>query len=197
MKKIITTIFLNIAVFSYSQIILGGTNGTAPANNKAAVLLEFEAGLNKGFILPSVRTLPVAPNVTPGTMLLDASVSNSTQAKVRFYAPSNANADVSGWVDLSAGNVANLTTFMSLQPPSTGVGAVTEETAAKTIIGADTSTADGVLVLESTTKVMVLPHVATTNDIKDPTPGMMVYINGTNKRLAVYNGLKWTYWAAQ
>lgn len=195
MKKIITSISLGISFFGYSQIVIGGINGTAPSNNKAAVLLEFEAGQNKGIILPSVRTMPSSTDVTPGTILVDASVNNALQSKVKYYAPSNINADVSGWVDLSAGNEANISSFMAIQPLSTGANAVTEDAGAKTVIGANTSSADGVLVLESTSKVMVLPQVASTNDIKDPAPGMMVYINGTNKRLAVYNGSKWTYWA--
>lgn len=196
MKKIITCLFLNSVLVCYSQIIIGGTKGTAPTNKKAAVLIEFEAGINKGFILPSVRTLPVSPNVTPGTLLLDASVSNSTMARVRLYAPNNPNADATGWVDLSSGNVANLTKFMSSQPLSTGNN-IKDELIDKTVIGSERSDADGVLVLESTTKAMILPQVLTTNDIKDPTPGMMVYITGEKKRLAVFNGSKWTYWAAQ
>ena len=195
MKKIITSISLSISFFGYSQIVIGGANGTAPSNKKSAVLLEFEAGQNKGIILPYVRTMPSAADVIPGTILLDASVNNSAQSKVKYYAPSNINADVNGWVDLSAGNEANISSLMVAQPLSTGANAVTEEPEAKTIIGSDTSSANGVLVLESTTKVMILPQVTNINDIKDPAPGMMVYLNGTNKRLAVYNGSKWTYWA--
>lgn len=192
MKKIIISLLSGISFMGTAQIIIGGTNGTAPSNNKAAVLIEFESGQNKGIILPYVRTMPSSADVTPGTILLDASINNATQSKVKYYAPSNVNADVSGWVDLSAGNEANISSLMNIQPIS---GAVTEDLASKAIIGANTSSANGVLVLESTTKVMVLPQVASTNDIKDPAPGMMVYLNGTNKRLAIYNGSKWTYWA--
>jgi hypothetical protein len=194
MKTIITSIFLSISIFGYSQIIVGGINGTAPANNKTAVLLEFEAGQNKGIILPYVRTMPASTDVTPGTILLDASANNAAESKVKYYAPGNIKADANGWVDLSSGNRADISSFMTAQPPLTGPDAVIEEGGAKTIIGASTSTADGVLVLESTTKVMVLPQVESTNDVKDPAPGMMVYLNGVNKRLAVYNGSKWTYW---
>jgi hypothetical protein len=195
MKKIIIIIFSSISFVGYSQIVIGGANGTAPSNNKTAVLLEFEAGQNKGIILPYVRTMPSSADVTPGTILLDASINNSAQSKVKYYAPGNINANVNGWVDLSAGNEANISSVMAAQPLSTGANAVTEETGAKTIIGANTSSVNGVLILESTSKVMLLPQVASTNDIKDPAPGMMVFINGTNKRLAVYNGAKWTYWA--
>lgn len=194
MKTIISSIFLSLSILGYSQIIVGGVNGTAPANNKTAVLLEFEAGQNKGIILPYVRTMPSSAEVTPGTMLLDASGNNATQAKVKYYAPGNTNADASGWVDLSSGNRADISSLMAVQPSSTDADAVIEEVGAKTIIGASSSSADGVLVLESTTKVMVLPQVENTNDVKDPAPGMMVYLNGANKRLAVYNGSKWTYW---
>ncbi len=192
MKKIIISLLSGISFMGSAQIIIGGTNGTAPSNNKAAVLIEFESGQNKGIILPYVRTMPSSADVTPGTILLDASINNAAQSKVKYYAPSNVNADVSGWVDLSAGNEANISSLMNIQPLS---AAVTEDLASKAIIGANSSSANGVLVLESTTKVMVLPQVASTNDIKDPAPGMMVYLNGTNKRLAIYNGSKWTYWA--
>lgn len=189
MKKIIISSFILISTASFSQVIIGGNAGTAPANNKTAVLLEFEAGQNKGLILPYVRTMPTSPNVTPGTIILDAT--DQTKAKVKYYAPGNALADANGWVDLSNNNEANITTAMSGQPT-----AVTEDTSSKAVIGATSSAARGVLVLESTTKAMVLPHVANTDDVKDPAPGMMVYINKTGaKRLAVFNGSKWTYWA--
>ncbi len=56
-------------------------------------------------------------------------------------------------------------------------------------------TANGVLVLESTTKSMILPIVQDVQNIPSPSPGMMVYINKSGaKRLAVYNGSKWSYW---
>jgi len=188
MKNIFSIIALSVLGFTQAQVIIGGTNGTA--TNKTAVLLEFEAGQNKGIILPYVRTLPVAGTVTPGTILLDAS--NPTGAKIKLYAPGNALADSSDWVDLSSGNNANVTTALSQQPLSINV---TEVAAAKAIIGSNSTTANGVLVLESTTKAMMLPQVATTDDVKDPAPGMMVYVTGAKKRLAVFNGAKWTYWA--
>lgn len=191
MKTIITSICLGMTILGYSQVIIGGHTGTAPSNKKDAVLLEFEAGQNKGIILPYVRTIPTAVNTTPGTMLLDAST--ATMTSVKYYAPGNAKADANGWIDLSNGNKANLITptdYMIKQP-----SALIEDTTSKAIIGANTTSAKGVLVLESTTKAMLLPQVLTTDDVKDPAPGMMVYVNGTKKRLAVFNGAKWTFWA--
>jgi len=189
MKKIIIASFILTCTATFAQVIIGGNGGTAPAGSKTAVLLEFEAGQNKGLILPYVRTLPTSPNVTPGTIILDAS--NQTKAKVKYYAPGNTTADANGWVDLSNNNEADISTVMLAQPVE-----VTEDTSSKAVIGATSSPVRGVLVLESTTKAMVLPHVASTDDVKDPAPGMMVYINKTGaKRLAVFNGTKWTYWA--
>lgn len=196
MKKLIIASLTLVSSIAFSQVIIGGITGTAPSTKKAAVLLEFEAGQNKGIILPYTRTLPSGTGIEGGTILLDAS--DATKAKVKYYAPGNAKADANGWIDLSSGNEANLTAptdYMAKQPLSTGANAVVENVNAKAIIGASATSAKGVLVLESTTKSMVLPQVASTDDVKDPAPGMMVYLNGTNKRLAVFNGAKWTYWA--
>lgn len=181
MKKTFTLIFVIIVTLINAQVIIGDATGTAV--NKTSVLLEFAAGQNKGLILPYVRTMPTTP--TEGTIVLDAST--GTSARVKYY-NANSTAGTNGWVDLS-GQDANLTTTLATQP--TGVA----ESSSKVIIGADTSTADGVLVLESTNKAMVLPIVADTNAIPSPSPGMMVYINKAGaKRLAVFNGSKWSYW---
>ena len=177
MKKIIATIFLGSMAFANAQVIIGDAVGTAPV--KTSVLLEFALGQNKGLILPYVRTMPATP--TEGTILLDAST--ATTARVKYYNGS--------WVDLS-GQDGNVTTALAQQP--TAIQAP-ETTVSKAIIGAATSSADGVLVLESTTKAMVLPIVSDVNNIPSPSAGMMVYVNKPGaKRLAVYNGSKWSFW---
>lgn len=177
MKKItfsLATLFFT--QFLFSQVIIGGTAGTA--SNKTSVLLEFE-GQNKGIILPYTRSLPSSP--AEGTILLDAST--SSEARVKFYNGS--------WVDLS-GQDANITDALLIQPSASQV---TEDNNTKSIIGSNSSPADGVLILESQTKAMVLPTVQNTDDIVNPSPGMLVYINKTGaKRLAVFNGSKWSYW---
>lgn len=187
MKKLQNNLLITILSLAsacmYSQIIIGDAIGTAPANNKQSVLLEFANTNNKGIILPYVRTTPATPS--EGTIILDASV--PTVARVKYY-NANTSPGTGGWVDIS-GQDANITAVLATQP--VGVN----ESAAKAIIGSDISAADGVLVLESTTKAMVLPIVSSTNNIINPSPGMMVYINTTGaKRLAVYNGAKWSYW---
>ena len=184
MKKILSTILLAALSTANAQVIIGDAVGTAAV--KTSVLLEFAAGQNKGIILPYVRTMPVAP--TEGTILLDAST--PTTSRIKYYAGT-----VKGWVDLS-GQDANLNSTTVLANFATEQPATITETAtSKAIIGAQTTAADGVLVLESTTKAMVLPIVADVQNIPSPSPGMMVYINKTGaKRLAVFNGSKWSFW---
>ena len=177
MKKIILSLLISCTTIAYSQVIIGDQTGTA--TNKTAVLLDFASGQNKGIILPYVRVVPSQP--TPGTMILDASDANN--ASVKYYNGT--------WNDLSSGNKANISLQMTAQPGTS----VTESSSAKVIIGANSSSAPGVLVLESTQKVMVLPQVNQIGDIQNPAPGMMVYVNKSGaKRLAVFNGAKWTYW---
>lgn len=181
MKNIFSILTLMISCTAFSQVIIGDNIGTA--TNKTSVLLEFAAGQNKGIILPYVRTMPSGTSLAQGTIVLDAS--DSTKAKVKFY-------NGTTWFDLNNGNEANITSFMTLQPTA---ATVTEDTTSKAIIGSRSSAADGVLVLESLTKALVLPMVNSTDDIINPAPGMMVYINKTGaKRLAVYNGGGWSYW---
>ena len=189
MKKLIATLFLVSISFVNAQVIIGDDVGTAAV--KTSVLLEFAANQNKGLILPYVRTKSLTP--TEGTILLDASLPTATpgtEARVKYYAGS-----VKGWVDLS-GQDANLNSTAVLadfaaEQPST----IVENTSSKAIIGAQATTADGVLVLESTTKAMVLPTVADVQNIPSPSPGMLVYVNKAGaKRLAIFNGAKWSFW---
>ena len=82
-----------------------------------------------------------------------------------------------------------MTPYLIIQPTTA------EDATEKVIIGSTTSSADGALVLESNTKAMVLPIVANVQDIPSPSPGMMVYVKKEgSKRLAVYNGSKWSFW---
>ena len=177
MKKIVTIILLTAISSAYAQVIIGDTNGTAA--DKTSVLLEF-ALANKGIIVPYVQSLPTGSALVGGAIILDSRT--STDARMKYY-------NGTTWVDLS-GQAGDVTTALATQPPTS-----VSETDAKAIIGATSSTADGVLVLESNTKAMVLPTVENVQNIPSPSPGMMVYINKQGaKRLAVYNGSKWSYW---
>ena len=62
------------------------------------------------------------------------------------------------------------------------------------IIGKQSTTAEGVLVLESDTKALILPKVESpVANIKSPVAGTMVY-DPTKKIMAIYNGKDWSFW---
>lgn len=192
MKKIFSILTLSIIVGLNAQVVIGGATGSA-GSNTTSVLLDFVTGQNKGIIVPYVRVMSVAGNArTEGTILLDAT--DPTKARMKFY-NGNTLPLTNGWVDLS-GQDANLTlptNYMASQPT---ILQAPESATSKAIIGAQSSSADGVLVLESSNKAMVLPIVADVQNILSPSPGMMVYVNKTGaKRLAVFNGSKWSFWA--
>ena len=183
MKSLAKLTLIAAAVLSggaSAQVIIGDAVGTAPAAQKTFVLLEFANTNNKGIILPYVRTKSTAP--TEGSIILDAS--NPADARVKYY---NGN-----WVDLS-GQDGNLGTLLNSQPTEVQVP---ETAGAKSIIGAATTPVnDGVLVLESATKAMVLPQVDDVNNIPSPSPGMMVFVRKEgSERLAVFNGSTWSFW---
>lgn len=183
MKNIFSAIVIVLSCNAFSQVIIGDVLGTA--TNKTSVLLEFVKGQNKGIILPYVTSHPTGAALVGGAIVLDAT--DATKAKVQYFNDTN-------WVDLSSGDEANVTGAVALQPQNQPTVLV-EDISAKAIIGASSSTAEGVLVLESSSKAMILPIVKSTDDILSPAPGMMVYIDKSGaRRLAVFNGANWTYW---
>ncbi|GGG60359.1 hypothetical protein [Epilithonimonas arachidiradicis] len=192
MKKLHSIIGIFLSTAAFSQVIIGNATGTVPAGQKTSVLLEFAAGQNKGIILPYTRSIPAGAGLAEGTFILDTR--DATKVKVKYYNGVTGMQSSDGWFDLSNGNTADISATMLLQPTN---ASVTEDAAAKVIIGAANTSADGVLVLESDSKAMVLPMVNSTDDVIDPAPGMMVYINKEGaKRLAVFNGNAWTFWKA-
>ena len=183
MKNIFVIILLAMMSGAQAQVIIGDATGTA--GDKTSVLLEFAAGQNKGIIVPYVRSLPTLNALVGGAIILDATT--PTLARMKYY-------NGTTWIDLSGqdGNLVSPVDYLTIQPDAT---VAPETVASKTIIGASSSPADGVLVLESNTKAMVLPTVLDVQNIPSPSPGMMVYVNKTGaKRLAVFNGSKWSFW---
>ena len=100
-------------------------------------------------------------------------------------AAAKAQARVNGaWVDISDDS-RNLSS-LSLN--------TTAEQGTIAIMGAGTSSASGVLVLEATDKALVLPKVANAeSEIKSPVVGTMVY-DLYSKSLAIFDGAKWNFW---
>ncbi len=197
-KNIIIATFTLCSAFSSAQVIIGDATGTAASTDKASVLLEFANTNNKGIVVPTVRTKPSGTGLVQGTIILDSSVLDTSnnpttnKARVKFYNAKNTSVD-GGWVDLS-GQDGDVTTFLANQPATSAT--VTDT--GKTIIGATSSSAEGVLVLESSTKAMVLPVVTDYANIKNPAPGMMAFLKpatgSAHYRLIVFNGSKWSFW---
>lgn len=167
MKKNLITIML---LLSCGMIAKAQTAIEKKTVSSVSAVLDFAGGTTKGIILPAVETLPSSP--ANGTFLFDK---NDSKIKIR---------NNGGWVELS------LTGSNTSLVPYSG----TVDNAKKTIMGARTSSADGVLVLESANKAMVLPHVENPHlTVKAPYPGMICYDTIT-KSLAVFNGSVWNYW---
>lgn len=146
-----------------------------------SAVLDFATGTTKAIILPAVETLPATP--ANGTFLFD----KATQ-QVKMY-------QNGGWMNLS--DVGDNTKVA----PYSG----TVDNSKQTIMGSRTTkvyngtafvdgAVDGVLVLESPTKALVLPHVSNPHlTIKSPLAGTMCY--DTNRQaLAVFDGKVWNYW---
>ena len=155
----------------FAQVIIGGETGGA--TDKTSVLLEFANTNNKGIILPYTDGEISAVN---GTFIFDAN-----EGKVKFKKGT-------GWLDLSNN--------IGVVDASIQTGLTDTDLERKVVIGADSSTANGVLVLEHPNKAMVLPIVTNTNNIINPSAGMIVFVDGDNKVLATFNGSKWSYFAA-
>lgn len=151
---------------------------TSPTQNNPSVLLEF-SNQNKGLIVPwiSSPSIPGAPSV--GTLFFDT----SSNLMMKYY-------NGSTYINLTA--AATKPTGAKIPAPPTGT-----ESGKQTILGAKTTTATGAVVLESTTKVMILPKVtAPQTNIINPSAGMIVY-DPTNKMMCTFNGQQWTYWTYQ
>ena len=192
-QKIIAILSISIAGTASSQVIINADAATAKTTPTSATsaLLEFGSDGDKGIILPYVETVPTgANNSKGGTLIFDVSANGEYKVKVK-----NEN---SGWTDLSVESGYSTTVANVVKAPQPA--ALTDNASAKAIIGSSTSSTEGVLVLESATKAMILPTVSNFTDIKNPSPGMMAFLkhtsDNTKHRLIVFNGQKWAFWEA-
>lgn len=180
MKNTISIIALLASTVVFGQVFVNGTSTTSPKVTSPGVLLEFQTGINKGIILPW-NVGEVAPKVN-GTFILD-----TTTNQVKAYSNGN-------WINLSNNAKTTNTIDMTLQSAP-----YTELPKAKAVITEPTATTtapDGILVLESATKALVLPKVANPHlNIGNPAPGMIVF-DPVKELLCVYNGTEWSYWSA-
>lgn len=151
-----------------SQVIIG--KGKTTITN-SSVSLEFGTE-PKGILLPWVEAAHSVQNAVPGTLIFDAA-----DKKVKLKTSSN-------WKDLSVDNSGIVDT--SLQD------AYVEKIDAKVSVGSPTNT-PGIFVLEQSNKAMILPLVTSYQDVKNPSPGMIIFDTST-KQLCLFNGTVWSFW---
>lgn len=185
MNKLVVIAIMIFSNVLNAQVAIGknavnGNNTILDFSGTTATQLPSDAETTntKGIILPSLDNTPTFPVVNPttnntqnGTFIFD-----KTSKKVKMF-------ENGLWKDMSEeGSTANLINNSSAEK---GQGV---------IIGNSTTTAQGVLVLESSNKALILPHVKNPNtSIKSPYPGMMCYDTISNS-IAVFDGVSWSYW---
>lgn len=175
MKKIYFLIGLISNLVLTAQITIG-----KDSLSSETVLLEF-GNENKGLILPwviSINDVDADSNAvnsngaTSGTFVFDSS-DNRIKLKKN-----------STWMDLSGTDGTSDRSQIINRPESLENGVV---------IGSLSTSARGILIIESNDQAMVLPKVDSFEDIVDPSPGMVVFVKST-KMLAVFNGEVWSFW---
>lgn len=172
-KILITIVLYTLSNCVYGQLIIGKE---LPSNDH--VLLEFGPD-NKGLILPTVED---APQAVGGTMIF-----HKEEKSVMVLEEKN-NGLAQNWTNLThneeEGTVHNfLNSGPDIIDENTGV-----------ILGSTSSLKPGILVLESTEKVLVLPKVFEAhNALIAPVAGTILYDESCDM-LAVFDGTNWSYW---
>ena len=168
LKKILIAIpVLFLSTISVAQFAVGKTNV------EGAGLLDF--GTGKGLILPWVET--AASTDADGTLIFDTT-DNKVKARIN-----------GAWVDLSE----NSGTLNTAKANKVSQHLLKTENDNNIILGSTTPSANGVLVLESTDKALILPKMASPHlNMVDPEPGTIVYDTDANL-MCVFNGEEWTF----
>ncbi|SDF04687.1 hypothetical protein [Epilithonimonas hungarica] len=173
-KIIINSLILVLlADLASGQVSMGGKQSV----EGTATILDFNSrtGNIKGVILPAVDDISKALSSDPasnnGTFLF-----NKSNQKVQVY-------ENNVWKDLSDAGSTNDLVINTSDERSNGV-----------VIGAASSSAKGVFILESSDKAMILPRISEPHKaVKSPYPGMMCF-DTVSRTLAVFDGVRWNYW---
>lgn len=166
-KKISAVLIVLVFSTSYAQVAIG-----KEAIEGKDTILDFNnsPANTKGLVLPATKGLP-SGNTANGTFIFDTS-----DDKVKVY-------ENNSWKALS--DTGNSATIISNDSDESGAGVV---------IGTKEGSADGVLVLESSDKAMILPKISSPHlTVKNPYPGMICY-DTASKTFAVFDGTVWNYW---
>ncbi|MBV7440490.1 hypothetical protein KRX57_03585 [Weeksellaceae bacterium TAE3-ERU29] len=154
--------------FASAQVAIG------KENTHSSALLEFEQNNGKGIILPTTTGTPtevgaITFNVTDGII---------------YYTDKNSTPVALSGQSEQKGKPRTLDPLVAENP----------EEPQGVIIGAQTSNAEGVLILESNNKALVLPHVNDpVTNMPSPEPGTICY-DTASKSIAVFDGTNWYFW---
>ncbi len=176
MKKFKNAAAILLLVFNATALSAQIGIGTTSITN-SSVLLEF-SNEAKGIIVPQVTSSTGAPG---GTFIFDI---NDKVLKVK----EDKNQGVNGnWTSLSNNSIPGIShTFSNAGADVIGNNGV--------VMGNSSSTKSGALVLESTTKALVLPKVSNPHSaLIGAIAGTIVFDTASNT-LAVYDGANWSYW---
>lgn len=176
MKNILGILTIITAIsFTEAQVAIGKKTVTG-----TDTLLDFGSDNNKGLVLPWVTNLN---SNTTGTLYYD-----TKDGKVKCTG-------VDATIDLS---VRGLDTPFSTTHADY-INNYTEHNSSDlgTVIGSETTTKKGVLVIEPTSadpaKGIILPIVTDYSKIGVPAPGTLVY-DSSIAMVCVYDGEKWAFW---
>ena len=167
-KYIYVFLFITLVMNEAKAQFIIATNESAVLSNQST-LMQFQDNDTRGIILPANINAQTSP--TNGTFILDQS-----DKKVKMF-------ENNSWVNLS--EEGELSSLITNNSTDNGEGV---------IVGADSSNAEGVLVLESDDKALVLPRINDpVTNVNSPYPGMIAY-DTKSKTIAIFDGKVWNFW---
>lgn len=175
MKKFIILCFILSTNLTFAQISIGKNQVDGGG------ILDFDED-NKGIILP-IADIETTNTYTNGTILVD-----KNDYKIKVFQDND-------WLELSDTGSFDVQKDDNNNDISTAVKINSSDDIGQgVIIGAENSDADGVLVLESTNKALILPKVFRPHEnILSPVAGTICYDTESDS-LAVFDGKVWNYW---
>ncbi|UYW02355.1 hypothetical protein K5I29_05510 [Flavobacterium agricola] len=173
-----------ISIFSY--LSASAQIGIGKLVTNESVILDFDdkQGDNlKGIVLPIANIDAASVNYVDGSLLVDR---QDKKVKVLVGGQWLSLTDEGSFDEVLVQGVVATTPALFMD----GV----ENPANKIILGDQSSTAPGVVVLESETKALVLPKVASPHKtMEKPVAGTICY-DTDNKMIAIFDGVVWSHW---
>lgn len=170
---LILCLFLKTVATFGQQVVVGNKQQFSSSSS----ILEFPENDTRGLVLPKVN-VGLVTKVEEGMLVYDV-----IEKKIKY------SKGIGIWEDLSI-NIGEV------DPDE--LPTLIEDTSARTLIGNNVNVStEGVLVLDSTSRALVLPRVENPHlRMISPPTGTIVYDTKTNM-LCVYNGKEWAFWAVE